>query len=446
MSSKAATVSALVRYLKGKLENDTLLQKVLVEGEISNFSSYRSGHWYFSLKDAYAQIKCVMFASSNRRVGFMPKDGDKVFVQADLSVYEARGEIQLIVTAMRPFGVGELYLKYEMLKKKLEAEGLFDEAHNKPIPRYPFRIALVTGRNTDARMDVLTTLGRRWPCAEITEYPVLVQGNESASQIISALLKCDQEDHDIVLLVRGGGSIEDLWSFNDERLAHVIYDMQTPLITGIGHEPDFTIADYVADLRAPTPTGAAERCSPDIKNVLTVIQTARDRMTNTIYQDLDAYDYQLKTLKNAPVFRTPERLYAQKAMKLEHLHTSLMHMIDQRMTDTSARVKDGHNRIMNASVQMIRSRQNELTGYRTAIDHAMTIMMNDSESRFRRTAALLDAYSPLKILGRGYSVTLKDGKAVTDCGQVSTGDRIETLVAEGRIISEVTGVKPKENI
>ncbi len=222
MSQRTVTVTALVRYLKSKLENDALIQGILVEGEISNFSAYRSGHWYFSIKDAGAQMRCVMFAGANRRMTWMPKDGDKVIVQADVSVYEGRGEMQLLVTGMKPAGIGDLFLQYEALKAKLAEEGLFDESHKKPIPPYPMRIALVTGKNTAARADVLNTLGRRWPIASIAEFPVLVQGTESAAQIIDALKKADTMGFDVILLVRGGGSIEDLWSFNDERLAVIL--------------------------------------------------------------------------------------------------------------------------------------------------------------------------------------------------------------------------------
>ena len=302
MSQNVVSVSTLVHYLKSKLESDNLIQKVLVEGEISNFSNYRSGHWYFSLKDENSLIRCVMFSSYNKKVQFAPKDGDKVIIQADVSVYEQRGDIQLLVYAMKSDKIGDLYLQFEKLKAKLYAEGVFDDKYKKPIPLYPMNIALVTGANTAARSDVLTTLNRRWPIAEIHEYSVLVQGNESAGQIINALKQADNNHHDVILLVRGGGSIEDLWSFNDETLARTIFNLKTPIITGIGHEINYTISDYVADLRAPTPTGAAERCAPDQKDVLNMLNVYQTRLNTAITTKKDHASRELNKYSSSFVF------------------------------------------------------------------------------------------------------------------------------------------------
>ena len=441
MSRSAVPVSSLVKYLKGKLENDSLLQKVLVEGEISNFSSYRSGHWYFSLKDAQAQIRCVMFASSNRRVEFMPRDGDKVLVQADVSVYEARGDIQLIVSAMKPAGIGDLYLQYEQLKKRLEEAGYFDESHKKPIPSYPFSIALVTGRNTAARMDVLTTLARRWPAAEITEYPVLVQGTESAAQIRAALKKADDMDHDVILLVRGGGSIENLWSFNDEELAKVIYNLDTPIITGVGHETDFTIADFVSDLRAPTPTGAAERCSPDIRVVINQLDDSASRLERAMNDTLLAYRQELEGYMNSPVFRNPHRLYSEKAIRLENLTMSLDHGIEAVLRDTRARIEASRNSLSTCAGNTVAQYRAEIQDNRNVLLADMKARLDKSRNGFAKTAALLDAYSPLKVLARGYSVALKDGKAVTSASQTVPGDELNIMLSEGSLAVEVKQVK-----
>ncbi|MBQ1468483.1 MAG: exodeoxyribonuclease VII large subunit, partial [Solobacterium sp.] len=301
MSKQVLTVSSLVRYLKNRLEGDSMTQHVLVEGELSNFSNYRSGHWYFTLKDSNAQLRCAMFASSNRKISYVPKDGDKVLVQGDISVFEGRGEMQLIVTNMKPSGIGDLFIQFEALKKKLSEEGLFAEEHKKEIPLYPEHIGLVTGKNTAARSDVLTTLQRRWPVAEVHEYPVLVQGTGSAEQITDALKYMDTLGYDVILLVRGGGSIEDLWSFNSEMLARTIYDLNTPIITGVGHEVDFTIADFVADLRAPTPTGAAERCSPDIREVKDFVQTMKDRLNRETTALLNTSSQRLDINRNSAI-------------------------------------------------------------------------------------------------------------------------------------------------
>ncbi len=436
-NTRAVAVSALLNYAKGKLENDPLLQNVLVVGEISNFSSYRSGHWYFSLKDAAAQIRCVMFASSNRRTGFLPKDGDRVIVRGDISVYTARGDLQFIVSAMKPDGIGDLYLQYEALKKKLSAEGLFDESRKKPVPKWPFSIALVTGRNTAARSDVLTTLKRRWPCAEITEYPVLVQGKESAAQIASALTACDKNDHDVILLVRGGGSIEDLWSFNDEQLARVISRLETPLITGVGHETDFTIADFVADLRAPTPTGAAERCSPDIREVRKHIADLKNALVSETDDRLEKESQRLERIRNRKYFRSPERLAADRIMRLHTISLRLNRQIDVQKLELKRKLEHFEKQLKDSAGNSIHTYQRDIEAYEASLMLQTDRIMKRSAERLGRNAALLDAYSPLKVLMRGYSIAFHDGTAVKEISQVKEGDTLSVRVSDGRIETRV---------
>ena len=462
MTRTAVPVSRLVHYLKGRLEQDALLHNVLVQGEISNFINHRSGHWYFTLKDAAASIRCVMFASSNSKVQFVPENGSRVILQADVTVYESAGQMQLLVTGMQKEGIGELFLKYEALKKKLSEEGIFNEEHKKPICRYPMKICLITGRNTAARADVLSTLSRRWPVCEVVEIPVLVQGETSAEQICSALIEADGMQADTVLLVRGGGSIEDLWAFNDERMAHIIYDMKTPVITGIGHEVDFTIADFAADLRGPTPTGAAELASPVLKDVEETLLLLKTRMLAVVRNDLKLSDSSLQTIRNSTVFAQPQRLYAEKQMKLSMLSDSLSHSLErtgnirrefqllsqqffQNMQIFQNRSKkqtdDLQNRLTSAAMKTIHAEQLLLSENHNALQTDMQRKLTDSKTDLQTNMNLLDAYSPLKILSRGYSIVDYKGESVTDAEKLQIHDEIEIRMHKGRVKASVEEIK-----
>lgn len=441
MSRSVVTVTALVRYLKSRLENDPMVQHVLVEGEISNFSSYRSGHWYFSLKDAGAQIRCVMFSYSNRTVTFSPKDGDKVIVQGDISIFESRGEMQLLVTGMKPSGIGDLFLQYEQLKKKLSEEGLFDEAHKQPIPRYPFEICLVTGRNTAARADVLNTVSRRWPVARITEYPVLVQGSESAAQIRAALLEADSRGYDVILLVRGGGSIEDLWSFNDEQLARIIYALHTPIVTGIGHEVDFTIADFVADLRAPTPTGAAERATPDLKEVEAVLSSERRQLDHLMMTALASSRQRLAHAAQQPVFQTPERLFSERAMRVNAMAMELQQMMSARSRQLSDRLQQMKSSLLVSAKDASASAEQRIAGDEAALRSAEKQALTASRYQLEQKAGLLDAYSPLKVLQRGYSITMSQGAVIRNAEELAPGDPVTVRLGRGSFEGTVNHIK-----
>ena len=440
MSQNVVSVSTLVHYLKSKLESDNLIQKVLVEGEISNFSNYRSGHWYFSLKDENSLIRCVMFSSYNKKVQFAPKDGDKVIIQADVSVYEQRGDIQLLVYAMKSDKIGDLYLQFEQLKAKLYAEGLFNDKYKKPIPLYPMNIALVTGANTAARSDVLTTLNRRWPIAEIHEYSVLVQGNESAGQIINALSRADNNHHDVILLVRGGGSIEDLWSFNDETLARTIFNLKTPIITGIGHEINYTISDYVADLRAPTPTGAAERCAPDQKDVLNMLNVYQTRLNTAITTKKDHASRELNKYSSSFVFSSPQRLYSEKEMQLVNLSNALYHSVQTYELNLEQSLSR-YAHLLTSTIKDNLSQLNlDINEYKNKLNNSVKFIKDKKENYLRQNASLLDAYSPLKSLARGYAIVEKDGEAIKSTDNLHTDDTLSIRMYDGKIITKVAEI------
>ena len=440
MSQNVVSVSTLVHYLKSKLESDNLIQKVLVEGEISNFSNYRSGHWYFSLKDENSLIRCVMFSSYNKKVQFAPKDGDKVIIQADVSVYEQRGDIQLLVYAMKSDKIGDLYLQFEKLKAKLYAEGLFDDKYKKPIPLYPMNIALVTGANTAARSDVLTTLNRRWPIAEIHEYSVLVQGNESAGQIINALSRADNNHHDVILLVRGGGSIEDLWSFNDETLARTIFNLKTPIITGIGHEINYTISDYGAVLRAPTPTGAADSCAPDQKDVLNMLNVYQTRLNTAITTKKDHASRELNKYSSSFVFSSPQRLYSEKEMQLENLSNALYHSVHTYEMNLEQSLSRYANLLTSTIKDNLSQLNLDINEYKNKLNNSVKFIKDKKENCLRQNAGLLDAYSPLKSLARGYAIVEKDGEAIKSTDNLHTDDTLSIRMYDGKIITKVAEI------
>ena len=463
MSQNIYSVSKIVRYIKDKLEKDPVIQRVNVEGEISNFSNYRSGHWYFSLKDDNSIIRCVMFAGDNSQLDFMPKDGDKVVVTCYANVYEQRGELQLICTNMKPSGLGELYVKFEMLKKKLSEEGLFDDNHKQEIPKYPFNIAIITGKNTAAHSDILTTLSRRWPVAKIYDYPVLVQGNESARQIIQALLTADSKKHDVIILSRGGGSIEDLWPFNDEALAYTIYNLKTPIITGVGHETDFTIADFVADVRANTPTGAAELITPNIYDVLNELNYYNTSLNKLINAKYDAYNTQLKRLINSSILKDPLRLTREHILHLQSLSNDLQHINDVKTHQYINSLNNykhgllnniekytGRSKIqLNQTAQSLKSimtknvfqENNRLTINKQALNNSIKLIDDKYSTKIKQNIKLLDAYSPLKILERGYSVVTKDENVVKTINNIHENDQINIKLSDGSIESVVTKIR-----
>lgn len=455
---RPAKVSALVRYLKNRLEGDPILHGVLVEGEISNLRMPGGRHWYFSLKDENASISCVMFASSNRRVTFRPKDGDKVLLRGDVSIYEAGGTVQIIVTGMKASGVGDLYQQFEVLKKKLYEEGLFDEAHKKPLPLYPMDIALVTGNNTAAREDVLITLKKRWPIASLHEYPAPVQGREAAPKILEALMQAEAGGHEVILLVRGGGSIEDLWCFNDETLARYIYIMNTPVVTGIGHEIDFTLCDYTADVRANTPTGAVETAVPDIAEIHASLQQYESRLITAVRREVQRHRSDLAHYERHPVFTRPERIYSEASLRLAAMQEKLMHQKDaaamrrkdlqeilQRFYAAIRRESSEVSSILSASeTRMQMAAGKKLTEEKGRLHMQSALLESNTMARLQKEQKdlgqkmqLLDAYSPLKVMERGYAVVYDDGHVISGIDEINENDRLTVRMHDGLVHTDV---------
>ena len=298
MNEKYLTVGAINRYIKYKLDNDEALQTVFVKGEISNFKAHSSGHLYFSIKDESGKINAIMFSSSAKKLNFIPADGVKVLIIGRISVYEATGGYQIYVSDMQEDGMGNLYIAFEKLKKQLQSEGLFDETHKKKIPKYPSKIGVITANTGAAIKDILSTIKRRYKIAEVILFPSLVQGENAASDIVRNIKLASNYDLDVLIVGRGGGSIEDLWPFNEEIVARAIYECPIPIISAVGHEVDYTIADFVADLRAPTPTGAAEMAVPNMSDLVSHITQMKIRLNENIIKKINIEKLRLDSFKN----------------------------------------------------------------------------------------------------------------------------------------------------
>ena len=391
--SSILTVSQINRYISFKLKEDKKLHGILVSGEISNFTNHtRTGHFYFTLKDNETSIKAVMFNNMASRLNFAPKNGMKVIVSANVQVYERDGVYQLYVSDMQPDGIGALYLAFEQLKEKLLYEGLFDEAHKKPIPEFPTKIGIITSPEAAALQDMLNILSRRYPIAKVTIFPALVQGINAPESLCRAIQKADKSGLDLLICGRGGGSLEDLMAFNNEQLARTIYNCNTPIISAVGHETDTTITDYVADLRAPTPSAAAELAVPDISMLYDNLELTERMLVN-------AYKNQL------------ERKYAE----LERLSEQFDNVVP--------------------FVKIFRLKK-QIDEVGKELNTAFINKLQNCNAVFTEKAIQLEALSPLKTLARGYSLIYKEDKLIKSAQQLSGGEQIDIQLSDG-IVSAV---------
>ncbi len=454
------SVSRLNAEIRSVLEGSFPL--VWVEGEISNLATPRSGHSYFSLKDAHAQVRCALFRNRRLLLRFQPKDGDRVLVRARVSLYEARGEFQLIVEQMEPAGEGALLRAFQLLKAKLEKEGLFDTARKKPIPPFPRCVGVVTSPTGAAIRDILQVMARRFPAMPVILYPTLVQGEEAPQQIVEALKLADARGEcDLLILARGGGSLEDLAAFNDEALARAIAALETPLISAVGHETDFTIADFVADRRAPTPSAAAELATPDQAHIRQRLALLEQRLRRRLAQLLQERSSRLEHATHKLRLLHPRHRLEQHAQRLDELNGRLARAMETHLVRDRHRLAGLKERLLRhapeARLRLLRSRWHQAT---PRLLPAMTRLLQVRESTLQQNhqrllpaiqhrleqkrqhlgglARALQAVSPLQTLERGYSITLNaNGEPLTDAKQVSPGDRIRTLLAHGELLSVV---------
>ena len=402
MAEQVLSISQINGYIQSRLDADPLLNAVAVRGEISNYKQYPSGHHYFTLKDEGAALKCVMFKGNAMRLRFRPENGMKVIAMGKISVYPRDGAYQLYCTNMAMDGVGDLYAAFEQLKQKLAAQGLFDPAHKKPLPRYPGTIGIITSSAGAAVHDMLRILNKRYPLAQVKLLPVRVQGVEAPAEIAAAIGYANHYNLAEVLIVgRGGGSIEDLWAFNDERVAYAIYESRIPIISAVGHEPDVTISDYVADLRAATPSNAAELVVPDREALIQNLDAMSGTMAVALNRQLKAAQQHLNVLAHSPALRSPTAYIEQREKNLTLLK----------------------NRLVSAQQR--------------------NIAVNNQ--RYVANVAKLDAMSPLKVLTRGYSMAqTEEGKVLRSIHQVQRGERITVSLSDGSLTATV--MDQKENV
>lgn len=431
-------VSELADILRGLIEDS--LPSVWVSGEISNFSRPASGHWYFTLKDDRAQLRCAMFKNVNYYVRPQPKDGDAVLVRAKVGIYPARGELQLIVEHLEAAGTGALLRAFEQLKAKLAAEGLFDAALKRPLPKLPRRIGIITSGTGAALQDILNALRRRWPLAEVALYPVPVQGKEAPPAIIRALRELPtRAPVDVILLARGGGSLEDLWAFNDEGVARAIRACPVPVVSGVGHEIDFTIADFAADVRAATPTAAAELATPDIGERYAQVDTLDIALITLTRRRLLALRERLMQLSARVQTLHPGRRLHERAQRLDELDERLRHAMRGRLAaKRDALLRAGRRFDTAAPLPKLMARRERVAMLASRLRLQGRNLLTDRSSRLRQAEALLNSLNPSAVLERGYALALSaDGRVLRDAAAVVAGERVTIRLGRGGFDADV---------
>lgn len=405
------------QYLKNLMDRDRLLSGLLVRGELSNYKMYPSGHHYFTLKDGEGALRCVMFRGDAQSLRFRPQNGMQVIAAGRITVFPRDGQYQLYCVRLTPEGVGDLALAFEQLKEKLAREGLFDPAHKKDIPEFPKKIALITSPAGAAVRDMIRILGARWPLSKIMVIPVRVQGAEAPGEIAAAIRWADaHRAADLLITGRGGGSMEDLWAFNEEVVARAIYDAETPIISAVGHEPDVTIADFVADLRASTPSNAAELAVPDQNEVYMSLLGDGERLKRTVSFRLSQHRQILDRLADSRPMTDPVFYFREKRLLLDYQGSRLAHGLRRSASEQRERLTALSGALPNQAGHAIARRR----------------------ERLNALAAALDAMSPLKVLSRGYSIAQRaDGKAVVSAGDVSPGDKLKLTLTDGSINCQV---------
>ena len=416
MNSKYISVSQLTKYIKYKIDNDVHLNEVFLKGEISNFKAHSRGHLYFTLKDETSRINAIMFSSSASKLKFMPQDGMKVLVTGKISVFEANGAYQIYVSDMLEDGVGNLYIAFEQLKSKLEAEGLFDPKFKKPIPKIPNRIGVITAPTGAAIKDIISTIKRRWPLCEVLLFPSLVQGEYAKEDIVRQIERASTYDIDTLIVGRGGGSIEDLWPFNEEIVARAIFECPIPVISAVGHEVDFTISDFVADLRAPTPTGAAEMAVPQLVDVVNYLNQLNIRLNKVIHNQVFNYRERLNSIYSRNLFKNPMIIYQTKELLFDSIIERLKHS-----TTSLVNIK---------SKQLI-----EIKG--SYIFKSPNKLLDNKTNKYINLISKLETLSPLLTLQRGYTMTKMDGKVISSSKKIKKGDSIEINFKDGKVDAEV---------
>ncbi len=424
MDNKYLSVSAITRYLKAKFDSDDNLRVVFLKGEISNIKYHTTGHIYFSLKDETSKINAIMFSSSAKKLLFKPIDGSKVLVTGRISVYEATGGYQIYVDEMLEDGIGNLYIAFEELKKKLSKEGLFDTKYKKQIPKIPNRVGVVTAPTGAAIKDIMSTIKRRFPICEVILFPSLVQGESAKEDIVKNIKLAENYDLDVLIVGRGGGSIEDLWPFNEEIVARAIFECNIPVISAVGHEIDFTIADYVADMRAPTPTGAAEMAVPNMSDLISLISNLKIRLNEAINKKVNYQKLLLDSIKGSYALKNPLIMYENKKQKLDMLLDNLNKTLLKKYDNSLHKLE-----IVKKSF----------------ILNNPTLLYKEKMTKLDSLIEKLELINPLGVLKRGYSLTYKDDKVLKEIKSVNVGDTLLIKLYDGEINTTVKSVKENKN-
>lgn len=443
-SASYLTVKALTKYIKRKFEADPHLRDVYVKGELSNVKLHQSGHIYFTLKDDGARIAATMFKTAATRLAFEPKEGMQVFIRGDVNVYEGYGTYQLYAQEMQPDGVGSLFVAFNQLKEQLHKEGLFKPEWKQMIPKFPAKIGVLTSTTGAAIRDIATTLKRRYPLAEILIYPTLVQGAQATPSIVRNIEQANREaECDVLIVGRGGGSIEDLWAFNEEAVARAIFDSRIPIISAVGHETDTTIADFVADLRAPTPTAAAEMAVPDQQELFQRVLSQQSQLHQMVRMQLTTERKRLSTLRESYPLSMPERLYRPFTEKLVQLDTGLQQAMQVDLMKKSAQLQKLYGAIQQHSPKKaLAFHRRELGGYTVQLARAAEHYVAKQKQQFEASVRTLEALNPLAILTRGFTVAYKEDKVLKSSADLQPNDTVTLSFYDGKVTAEVKNVKP----
>lgn len=442
-TSSIFTVSRLNQTVRLLLEQE--MGQVWISGEISNFTQPSSGHWYFTLKDDTAQVRCAMFRNSNRRVTFRPQHGQQVLVRANITLYEPRGDYQIIVESMQPAGEGLLQQKYEQLKAKLQAEGLFDQQYKQPLPAPAHCVGVITSKTGAALHDILQVLKRRDPSLPVVIYPTAVQGDDAPGQIVRAIELANRRNEcDVLIVGRGGGSLEDLWSFNDERVARAIFASRIPIVSAVGHETDVTIADFVSDLRAPTPSAAAEIVSRNQQELLRQIQSVQQRLGMAMDYCLANRSRRFTQLFHRLQQQHPQLRLARQQTTLERLRQRMSVALEALLKRATQRQQRVTQRLNQQNPQpLIHRAQTRVQQLEYRLVENIRARLSEQRERFGNAVTHLEAVSPLATLARGYSVTTaSNGKVLKEVKQAKAGESLTTRLNDGWVVSEVKTIKP----
>lgn len=448
MNERYLTVSALTKYIRRKFEMDNHLKQVWLKGEISNFKHHSRGHMYLTIKDERSRVQAVMFAGHNKSLKFAPENGMNVLIKGEIGVYEPQGQYQLYIHHMEPDGIGALYLAFEQLKEKLEKEGLFDSSIKTPLPTFPLHIGVLTSPTGAAVRDIITTIRRRYPIVKVTVLPVLVQGEQAPKSIVKALQKANEmNSFDVLILGRGGGSIEELWGFNEEIVARAIIASRVPIISAVGHETDFTISDFVSDMRAATPTGAAELAVPSQMEMKEKVQTFKRMLDRNMVVALSKSQEKLAHIKRSYAFRYPEQLLKQKEQELdklgERLRRAFLLLKDQKTElwmYTYKRLAQQHPE------NQVKQARQQISSAVVRNNRAMVQHKNMKQQRFESSIDKLTLLNPLETIKRGYAIPFRhDGLVVKSTKNIEPGDQISLKLKDGSLDCQIWGIEEDEH-